>query len=358
MPKHIDDGPARIVAIGTANPPTVINQQLAAKLIDFHYGSVLKPRSLEIMRSVLSHPSIRTRHIAVDSIEDVVRLKNEDPDDRMERFTKWSVALSVSAATQAMERAGVVPSQITGLMVNTCTGYICPGIATYLIEPLGLAHTVKLYDLVGSGCGGALPALQVAQNHCETTPDGVALSISVEICSATYQMGDDVSLLISNAIFGDGAAAAVVKQGTRGLAMAGTASSFSPANREDVRYVYKGGKLHNRLSPALPKVVGEQVPPFVAGLLGGHGASVSDVKHWAIHAGGEKILAAVQSGLNLGDEALAVSRSILERYGNMSSPTVLFELEKILAGGVGAGELCCCVGFGAGLSVYGLLLRG
>lgn len=358
MAQRAENDPVRIAAIGIANPPTVIDQQLAARLIDFHYGSVLKPRSLEIMRGVLSHPSIKTRHIAVDSPADVVRLKDEDPDARMERFTKWSVALSVSAAAQAMKRAGVGPDKITGLVVNTCTGYICPGIATYLVEPLGLSADIKLYDLVGAGCGAALPALQVAQNHCETTPGGVALSISVEICSATYQMGDDVSLLISNAIFGDGAAAAIVSRGSEGLAMTGSASRFSPAHRDDVRYVYKGGQLHNRLSPALPKIVGSGVPPFVSKLLGERGLSVPDIRHWAIHSGGEKILAAVQAGLNLGDEALRVSRSILERYGNMSSPTVLFELERIIDSGMQPGEYCCCIGFGAGLSMYGLLLRG
>lgn len=355
--KQSPEVPVRIAAVATATPPLVIDQQLAAELIEEHYGKTLKPRSLEIMRKVMSHPSIRTRHIAVDGISDVTRLKDEDPDERMERFTRWSRDLSVKAAQQALSRAGVSPQEITGLVVNTCTGYICPGIATYLIEPLGLSPDVKLYDLVGAGCGGALPGLQIAQGHCEGC-GGVALSIAVEICSATYQMGDDMSLIISNAIFGDGAAATVVSNRHGGPVMAASASRFAPAHRNDVRYVYRHGQLHNALSPSLPKIVGEQAPSFLAALLGTHGLTVADIDHWAIHAGGEKILSEVQRGLGLTDAHLAISRSVLERYGNMSSPTVLFELERILDKGIGPKQHCCVIGFGAGLSLYGLLLAG
>jgi predicted naringenin-chalcone synthase len=349
--------PARIAAVATANPPTTINQKLAAQLIETHYGGTLTPRSLEVMRKVMSHPSIRTRHIAVDGLLDVIRLKDEDPDKRMDRFTRWATDLSVTAARQALSRAGVSPAEITGLVVNTCTGYICPGISTYLIEPLGLSPDVKLYDLVGAGCGGALPGLQIAQNHCETS-DGIALSIAVEICSATYQMGDDMSLIISNAIFGDGAAAAVVSSRHGGPALIACASRFAPAHRNDVRYVYKHGALHNVLSPALAKIVGEQIPSFVTKLLDTKGLTIADIDQWAIHAGGERILTEVQQHLGLTDANLAVSRSVLERYGNMSSATVLFELEQILAKGIGPHHHCCVIGFGAGLSLYGLLLAG
>jgi predicted naringenin-chalcone synthase len=347
----------RLAAVATANPPTIIDQQLAAQLIEEHYGDVLKPRSLEIMRRVMSHPSIRTRHIAVDDVGDVVRLKNEDPDARMERFTRWATDLSVEAAKKAMARAGVSARDITGLVVNTCTGYICPGIATYLIGPLELSPDVKLYDLVGAGCGGALPGLQIAQAHCESG-GGAALAVAVEICSATYQTGDDVSLIVSNALFGDGAAAAIVSKHRAGPSVVAGASRFFPSHRDDVRYVYKHGQLHNRLAPALPKIIGEMAPPFVVSMLEAQGLSVSDISHWAIHAGGEKILAEVQKGLGLTDAHLAVSRQVLECFGNMSSPTVLFELERILDNGIEPGRYCCVVGFGAGLSLYGLLLKG
>ncbi|MGB7566765.1 MAG: type III polyketide synthase [Chitinivibrionales bacterium] len=351
------EGNARIAAVATANPPTRIDQQMAARLIEEHYGDVLKPRSLEIMQKVMSHPSIRTRYIAVDDVRDVVRLKDEDPDQRMERFTRWATDLSVAAAKRAMERAKVRAQDITGLVVNTCTGYICPGIATYLIEPLGLSPDVKLYDLVGAGCGGALPGLQIAQGLCERN-GGIVLAVAVEICSATYQMGDDVSLIVSNALFGDGAAAAIVSDRHGGPGFIASASRFFPANRNDVRYIYKHGQLHNVLSPALPKIIGEMAPPFVASMLEARGLAVSDVSHWAIHAGGEKILAEVQKGLGLTDAHLAVSRRVLEQFGNMSSPTVLFELERILDKGIAPGQYCCVVGFGAGLSMYGLLLKG
>ncbi len=349
--------PVRLAAIETANPPTIINQSTAVELIDIHYGSVLKPRSLEIMRQVLSHPSIKKRHIAVDSLEKIVALKDEDPDIRMARFEQWSVKLSVEAARKVLQQRDVDPKEVTAIFVNTCTGYLCPGIATYCIEELGLSPQVKAFDLVGLGCGGALPNIQLAQDHLIANPNGIVLSIAVEICSATFQMGDDISLLISNAIFGDGAAAALLWCKDDGVELFKTESLFSPANRNDVRYLYKNGALHNKLSISLPKITAGFVPTLVETLLSSAGLSIPDIDHWAIHPGGEKILSNIQAALGLSDSDMAPSRSVLSNYGNMSSPSVLFELKEILDNTSDSPGWIAALAFGAGMSLHGYLLK-
>jgi len=346
-----------IAAVGTAVPPCCVTQQTLFPLLRMHFREKLQERSLAVLEQVLAHPSIRSRYFSVDSVSHLAEIKTETADERIDRFTRWAVLLSEQSARQALARAGFEPRDVGAVVVNTCTGYLCPGISTYLIERLGLPQDVRAYDLVGAGCGGALPGLQVG-HAALAEGQGAVLCVAVEVCSATFQMADDMSLLISNAIFGDGAAAAVLTPGaTRGLGLGATASRFLPALRDEVRFVYKGGALHNRISQRLPEIAGLEVSTFVRGFLAQHGLDVGDIAHWAIHPGGDKILNTLQQRLGLSDEAMAVSRGVLLNYGNMSSPTVLFELEQIIRDGVRADERCLLVAFGAGMSMYAALLE-
>lgn len=347
----------RIAAIGTAVPPFTIEQPLAEKLLTTHYGSVLRPRSREVMSKVLSHPSVRTRHVAVESLPELVSLKDEDPDVRAERFTRWSVQLGGEACRTALGKAGVSPEDVTVLVVNTCTGYVCPGLSTYLVESLNLPRHCRAFDMVGMGCGGSVPNLDMARSLLLDSGGGVALSVAIEVCSATFQMGNDMSLIISNAIFGDGASAAVVWDRPEGLRMVASRMFYDPGCRDDVRYVHRNGQLHNRLSQRLPQIIKERVPPEVVALLQSQGLAVDDVSHWAIHPGGHRMLEAIKESLCLPESHMTASRSVLETCGNMSSPSAMFALARHMEDGIASGDWCCLVGFGAGLSVYTSLLQ-
>jgi predicted naringenin-chalcone synthase len=346
-----------LASIASAAPQTILTQQHAIDLINEYYAVDLRPRSLELIRQFLAHESIKTRHIAVDSPRDLPLLKSEAPDRRIERFTRYAVDLAEESAQKALASVGITVQEVAAIIVNTCTGYICPGLSTYLIERMGFCSGVEAYDLVGAGCGGALPNIQMGEAILARHPGKAVLCIAVEICSATYQMADDPSLLISNAIFGDGAAAAVLWDRPTGLAITGRAARFEPRLRDEVRFVHKNGALHNKLSIQLPKIMREIAPAFIRDFLGTNGMTVADIDHWALHPGGEKILSGLAEELGLGSDACAVSRSILNDYGNMSSPTVLFALEKILEQGVSHGNVICAVAYGAGLSLHALLLR-
>jgi predicted naringenin-chalcone synthase len=349
--------PIHLASIASAAPLTILTQQHAIDLINEYYAVDLRPRSLELIRQFLAHESIQTRHIAVASPQDLPLLKSEDPDHRIERFTRYGVDLGERAAQTALARAGITVREVAAIIVNTCTGYICPGLSTYLIERMGFSSGVEAYDLVGAGCGGALPNIQMGEAIMTRHPDKAVLCIAVEICSATYQMADDPSLLISNAIFGDGAAAAVLWDRPAGLTITGRAARFEPQFRDEVRFIHKNGALHNKLSIQLPKIMREIAPAFIRDFLETNGLTVADIDHWALHPGGDKILSGLAEELGLGSDACAVSRSILGDYGNMSSPTVLFALEKILEQGVSPGDFICAVAYGAGLSLHALLLE-
>ncbi len=131
----------------------------------------------------------------------------------------------------------------------------------------------------------------------------------------------------------------------------------SAEDREAIRYIHKNGQLHNQLATNLPHLVKKAVARVIADVLGPYALQVKDVKHWALHTGGEKILNTIKEEIGLSEEQLRASRGILSEYGNMSSPTVWFVLRKLMDSGIENGEWCIIVAFGAGLSAHAFLLR-
>lgn len=347
-------GKACVASVAVATPPYIINQAQAKTFLIKHYSDKLSSRSLEILHKIFAHPSVLRRHLAVEDLECLV---NEYPDSRIARFTHWAVDLSSQAIIKALTHVGLTVDAVSGLVVNTCTGYICPGISTYLIEKLGLSNQTRAHDLVGSGCGGAVPNLQMCEDMLKGHGDGVILSVSVEICSATFQMADDLSLMISNAIFADGAAASVLWHRPEGLALVASASRCNPKYRDDIRYIYKNGQLHNQLSVFLPELASKTVANVVTDLLRPRGLRTEDIKHWAFHPGGEKVINAIEKEMGFSETQMQAARNVLAKYGNMSSPTVWFVLREILDKGVAPGDWCIMVAFGAGLSAHAFLLR-
>lgn len=343
-----------LASTATALPSCAVTQQEAEKFITRHYESSLTPAGMKVVRKVFRHPSVKSRRFAFENPETVL---DENPDSRAERFISRSVELSALAAGGALEKSGLAPEDVSALVVNTCTGYACPGVSTYLIEKLGLRRNVWAFDLVGSGCGGAIPNMQAAGALLRGFTGGAVLSVSVEICSCTFQMADDLSLIISNAIFGDGAAAAVLWDRPEGLELLGSASRYFPEHREDLRFVYRNGRLHNQLSLRIPGLVAEAAALVVGDLLASSGLGKKDVRHWILHSGGENVINSVKEKIGLSEEQLAHTRRVLSDLGNMSSATVWFVLEEALKAGIGSGDRVVMLAFGAGLSAHAYLLR-
>ncbi|MBI3985321.1 MAG: type III polyketide synthase [Lentisphaerae bacterium] len=348
---------AVITAVGTAVPSCVLTQPAAQAFLQTHYEGRIGSRAVSVAREVFAHPSIRRRHVAFENSDEMADIVDENPDERMARFTRWAVRLSAEAVREALQRAGVSSDVISAVVVNTCTGYVCPGLSTYLLEALDLPAGIRLYDLVGAGCAGALPNLQLARDIVGDDAGKAAVSVSVEICSATFQMSDDLGLVVSNALFGDGAGAAIVRGEGDGWAVRDSLCHTDPGYRDDVRYVYRNGQLHNQLTRRVPVIVSAAVKNLLAGFLERHGLSVSRIRHWAIHPAGHSVIERIRDKVGLSEEQLAVTWKILADYGNMSSAGVWFELKRILEAEAAAGDWCVMLSFGAGFSVHIQLLR-
>ncbi len=343
-----------IGSVAVASPPFSMDQNEIEAKIKTYYAHKLSSRGMGVLEKVFRHPSVLRRRFAFDEPENLV---DEHPDHRIERFTRWAVGLSETAVKKAMEEANLAIDDVAGLVVNTCTGYICPGLSTYLIERLGFRRNIFAYDLVGSGCGGAIPNLQMSHALLKTSPDKAVVCVSVEICTSTFQMEDNLSLIVSNALFADGAAASILWTRPHGLALVASASRYAPEHRDDIRYVHKNGQLFNQLSLRLPQVAGKTVAKVLADLLTPHGLKPSDIKHWALHPGGENVINAVRDEVGLSEKQLRKTRDILAAYGNMSSATVWFVLREILDNGLEPGDWCVMCAFGAGLAAHAYLLQ-
>ncbi|HBG28751.1 MAG: polyketide synthase [Planctomycetes bacterium GWF2_41_51] len=343
-----------IASIATASPPYVFRQDEIKDFMLKHYSVKLNMRNRDILIKVFNHPSMQKRNFAFENLE---VLLNETPDEKIARFTEWAIKLSTEAVQSAIAKAGLNVKDISALIVNTCTGYLCPGISTYLIDSLGLNGDARVYDMVGSGCGGAIPNLELCCGLLKESPEGAVVSVSVEICSCTYQMGDDLSLIFSNALFGDGAAAAVIWNRPEGLEIVSSRSRYATQYREDIRFIYKNGQLHNQLSSRLPKLAARTAAKTTNELLEPKGLTVEDIEYWVMHSGGERVINEIKSEIGLNEKQITATRNVLAQWGNVSSPTVWFVLNELQKESLAKDKWLVMLAFGAGLAAHGMLLK-
>lgn len=318
----------------------------------------LNARSHALLRKVFSGKNgIATRHLAVAKLEDAFVLT---PDALNARFTEHAPALAVQAAERALAAARLTPEQMDAVIISTCTGYMCPGITSYVSERLGLRSDVVALDLVGQGCGAALPNWRTAGALLAAGQAQHVLSVCVEICSAAFYLDNDPGVLISACLFGDGAGAAVLSaQPTahaRRVEWKGAKSLLSPTERDALRFELRKGMLRNILTPEVPALAAKHVDVLFAEMLRLHRLNRADVTGWILHAGGREVLAALQKRLHLSEGDLSLSADVLRDLGNVSSPSVLFVLERALAKNAPGGWWWLS-SFGAGFSCHGAFLK-
>ncbi len=345
-------GPA-ILGLGTALPPLYVEQPEAYRFYESKGCLPAAQRTL-YARLLLEGP-IQGRYFGMHDRNDVL---NADPDIAVARFTEFGRRMAADASRAALCDAGVAPKDIGGVVVNTCTGYLCPGLTSYLAEDLGLPDDVKVMDLVGMGCGGAVPGLECGCGQLVRTRGRPVLCVAVEVCSATHFMDDEAGLTVSNCIFGDGAAATVLGHASpRGIAIVDFESGLFPEHRDALRYVYDGGRLRNRLTRSVPVIGASCIERVALRLLKRHGLSPQDISWWAVHAGGTAVLDEVEKRFELNGNELSASRHVFRTCGNMSSPTVLFTLRRIMDRDEARGR-GLIIAFGAGFTAFAALAVG
>jgi len=348
-----------IIGLGITAPPQRYTQREGWDAVQKSAPFArLAPRSRAILRTVLCGDNgIATRHLALKPISEVFNLT---PDVLHARFAKHAPTLAAKAAQLALKDAKCKAGEIDAVLISTCTGYLCPGLTSYVSERLGLRPDVFPLDLVGQGCGAALPNLRAAEAILAAGRARKVLSICVEVCSAAFYLDDDPGVLISACLFGDGAGAAVLanqpQPKRRRVEWKSGLSRLAPDKRDALRFEHKNGMLRNILSPQIPQIAGDEAARLLCESLAAAGVKRESITGWILHTGGRDVLLALRDKLGLSESDICHSTAVLREFGNLSSPTVFFVLERALRDTVPDGRWWMSA-FGAGFSCHGALLE-
>lgn len=334
-------------AIATALPPHAYTQRDCWEIFlkdSRRAREVLTPDSIAFVeRILLGDSGIGSRHFALEPLASALDLDSEQLN---RKFEELAPQLGYQALKRALDKAAVTAETLDALIVCTCTGYLCPGLSSYIAELAGLRSTAYLLDLAGQGCGAALPALRAGAAYLAGHPEGWVACVAVEICSAAFYVDNDRGVLVSLCIFGDGAAATIWSGRRKGLGWEAHDfdSEHLPKERQKLRFENRQGKLRNLLDRTVPHLAAEAVSKLWERAPG----KKRDICRIVAHPGGKEVIAALEA--KLPGKIVPESRQVLWRCGNMSSPSVLFVLESVLERP--ASEALWIVSFGAGFSVH------
>jgi predicted naringenin-chalcone synthase len=335
-----------IRGLATARPEHSIRQPEAAEIArQFIAG---EPEGLRGMPALFKRTRVRTRGSVL--LEDGDRSgprqsffwpaaspedRGPGTADRMQRYAQEAIPLALSAARGAFDGVGITPADVTHLVTVSCTGFFAPGVDIALIHELGLEATVGRLNVGFMGCHGALNGLRAAQAIAAMDPSAVVLLCAVELCSLHYQYGNDREQLVANAIFADGAAALLGQSAQVPAAgdwrLISCGSCLIPETDDAMTWRVGNHGFEMTLSPRVPSLIVRHLRPWLEEWLAQSGRTLGDIRSWAVHPGGPRILNSVAGALDLSPSATAVSRDVLAECGNMSSPTVLFVLDRLRA---------------------------
>ena len=364
-----------LMGFGTAVPTTAVTQTEAAKLAE--RICCRTEGQAELLPSLYRQSGISKRHLAFSPqvVADILQgtkhsgsvfLPREDAEDlgpttgqRMQHYVGEAGTLAVQASQQALREAALEPGSLTHLVTVSCTGFRAPGVDIELIKQLGLRATIERTHIGFMGCHGALNGLRVARAFTAALSEACILLCAVELCGLHFHYPWSPKQMVSNALFADGAAAVVGVAPSAAPEDAWQAIASGACLFPDTEYAMTWSigdhGFEMTLSTRVPDLLARYLRPWLADWLGECGLRFDEVASWAIHPGGPRILNAVEQALGLSSEATAVSREVLAEYGNMSSPTVLFLLQRLRARR--APRPCVALGFGPGLATEAALFR-
>jgi predicted naringenin-chalcone synthase len=348
-----------VTGLGTATPAQRYSKEQCWKAFQSSdWLARLDRRSHAIGEAVLLRDNgISKRHLALETLAEGFTI---DPDTLHRRFATHAPALATEAALEAMHDAHIDAGQVDAIVISTCTGYLCPGLTSYVAERLGLRGNVQAFDLVGQGCSASMPNLRLADALISAAVGQHVLSVCVEVSSAAMYLDDDPGVLISACLFGDGAGAAVLSARPalhkRHIEWRTSSSVLDPRQRDALRFEQRGGMLRNILTRSVPALAAEHAQFVLDAELMRAGLKNSDIVAWIMHAGGRDVLQALRDRIGLSVDNLRYSAKILDEFGNMSSAFIYFVLKAALEDQAPQGWWWMSA-FGAGFTCHGALLE-
>jgi prepilin-type processing-associated H-X9-DG protein len=336
-----------IKGLGTAVPRHCIAQEDLAEIAGRICG--LNDKQRRMLPTLYRHAGVQKRHSVVlagpsnrdaagQSFYQSVEIggpNGPSTADRMRVYAECATPLAADACRRALAAAQMEPEEITHLVTVSCSGFCAPGVDVQLFHELGLSPSVARTHVGFMGCHGALNGLRVARSFVEADPNARVLLCAIELCTLHQQYGWNPDQIVANALFADGSAAAVCVPGTEengnedSLSALSSASMIVPETEDLMSWRIGDHGFQMGLSARVPDVIRTTLRSWLHGWLATEGVSPDQVGQWGIHPGGPRILQACLEALELEPGAIATSKGVLAEFGNMSSPTILFILDRL-----------------------------
>jgi len=356
---------SKIISIGTAVPQYGTQQSAILDFMIEAYHDETASRKLKIL---FHHSGINTRYSVVSDFNNSRpenKLSNGDQSapnvgERQTIFKENAVPLAIEAINDSLNKLNTTIDEIgvTHLITVTCTGIYAPGLDSVLIKQLNLPIDIFHTSINFMGCNAAFHALKLGDMIAKTDDNAKVLIVCVELCTLHFQPKNNHDNLLSNTIFGDGASAVIVvsdghakKHHQRGITINGFYSLLLSKGNDLMGWNITPLNFEMILDAKVPEFIGDEVNDILLKAGKKFNILAEQIDNWAIHPGGKKILDTIKKQLKLGDHDLQHSYKVLNDYGNMSSPTILFVLNEIIQAGLKPNENIFSIGFGPGLSI-------
>ncbi|MDE1992592.1 MAG: type III polyketide synthase [Rhizobiaceae bacterium] len=321
----------KLVSLAVATPEHIIYQTEAAETAGRLFSD--RYREFKHLARVFESAGIRKRHAArpLSWFE-----QPHGWQDRMEAYAEVASRLFVETATNALDRAGLKAADVDCIVTVSSTGFTTPSLEARLASEMGFRSDIERVPVFGLGCAAGVSGLAIASRMAKSRPGAVVLFVSIELCSLAFRL-DELTRpnIIATALFGDGAAACILRAGKDGLAeIESTGEHLFPDTLGIMGWKIDDTGLGIILEQSLPPFAEANIKPAVAGILDRAGLSIADVDRFICHPGGHKVLVAIETAFSLEPGSLDIEREVIGDYGNMSSPTVLFVLERAIIAGL------------------------
>lgn len=360
-----------ITAIGTANPSHRFSQSMIAdfmlRAMKLNNGDARKLRTIfrssgiEYRHSVLADYGQTNDFTFYPDTSDLEPIPGTER--RLQVFREHALGLSVASFDDMLRfYPHVRHDEVTHIIVVCCTGMYAPGLDIDLVQTLKLARSVQRTAITFMGCHASFNALKIADAICKSNDRAKVLIVCTELCSIHFQRAANEDNLLANALFADGSASVYVEGKTVSplrLRLEEFHSDLATEGSSDMAWTIGDLGFEMRLTAYVPDLIRKGIKALANSLLQKISVNLSEVRHFAIHPGGKKILHVIEEELGISKEQNEPAYRVLRNYGNMSSPTVLFVLKELVhdLGVSDVGDRVLSFAFGPGITLESMVLR-
>ena len=317
----------RLLGVATALPLYPLDQDDVVERVRLLFG---RSPDLDRLLPLFSNTGIHRRYSCVP-IEWYDRAHGWP--ERNSIYLASALDLLEAATRRVLDLTGKHKEDIDSIVVVSTTGIATPSLDALLIERMRLPSTVRRLPVFGLGCAGGVLGLGHAANQAAIQPGATVLFLVVELCALSFRRDDwSKSNIVATALFGDGAAAALLSTRGEGPAIVATGEHTWPGSLDVMGWEVADEGLKAIFSRDIPNLVTTRLRDVAAAFLKRHGLAMNDIDHFVCHPGGAKVISALEQAFGLAEGALVDARAVLRDYGNMSAATVMFVLDRLLAG--------------------------